>query len=222
MSIDIASHLGAVARVVEDREYQGHTVKVVVATRTYDTTVDDLWDALTSPERLPRWFAPVDGDLKLGGRFQVKGNAGGTITACVPPRAFSATWEMGPAVSWINIAIEPTKAGGAHLTLEHLCPPSDHWNTYGPGAVGVGWELGLLGLGMHVRSRESRDSFDETAWGASDEGKAFIRTAGQGWINADAAGGEASAEAASRGQRTIAFYLGEPPPGASHPGTTGH
>ena len=31
----------------------------------------DLWEALTSAERIPRWFAPVSGDLRLGGRFQV-------------------------------------------------------------------------------------------------------------------------------------------------------
>lgn len=221
MSIDIAAHLGATARVVEDREYQGHTVKVVVASRAYDTTIEDLWDALTDASRLARWFAPVEGELKLGGRFQVKGNAGGTITACVPPRSFSATWEFAGAVSWINLTLAPTTSGGAHLTLEHLCPPSSHWDQFGPGAVGVGWELGLLGLGMHVRSRESRDSFDENAWGASDEGKAFIRSVGEGWITADTTGGEFAAVAAERGQRTIAFYLGEPPPGTQHPGTTG-
>ena len=65
-------------------------------------TPEDLWDALTSKERLPRWFAQVDGDLQLGGRFQVKGNAGGTITACAPPKSFSATWEFGGGVSWIK------------------------------------------------------------------------------------------------------------------------
>ena len=66
-------------------------------TRLYDTSVDDLWDALTSKERIPRWFLPVEGDLKLGGRYQLKGNAGGTITACTPPNHFAATWEFGGA-----------------------------------------------------------------------------------------------------------------------------
>jgi len=220
MNIDIASHLGAIARVVEDREYQGHPVKVVVASRAYDTSPDDLWNALTDPARLKRWFAPVDGDLKLGGRFQVKGNASGTITACVPQKSFSATWEFGGAVSWINLAIEPTKAGGAHLTLEHLCPTSPHWDQFGPGAVGVGWELGLLGLGMHTRSGAARDQFDEHAWGASDEGKQFVTDTGEGWIAADMAGGESGANATTRGRATIAFYRGEPPPGTQHPGTT--
>lgn len=222
MMIDIAAHLGAIARVVEDREYQGQPVKVVIASRAYDTSIDDLWNALTDPDRLKRWFAPVEGELKLGGRFQVKGNAGGTITSCVPPKSFSATWEMGPAVSWINIMLQPTKSGGAHLTLEHLCPPSPHWDKFGPGAVGVGWELGLLGLGMHTRSGAARDQFDEHAWSVSDEGKQFVTDTGEGWIAAEIAGGESEANATTRGRATIAFYRGEPPPGTQHPGTTGN
>lgn len=219
-AIDVAAHLGAVARVVEDRVHNGETMRVVIASRAYDTTVEDVWDALTSSERLPRWFAQVDGELKLGGRFQVKGNAGGTVLACEPPRSFSVTWEFGGGVSWVNVALQPTKDGGAFLTLEHIAPVTDHWKTYGPGAVGIGWELGLLGLGMHTRSREARDSFNEHVWGASDEGKAFVTASGEGWIAADIAGGADNADAETRGRATIAFYRGEPPPGVSHPGTT--
>lgn len=210
MDIDVATHLGAVARVVEDRVHEGQAVRVVAASRSYDTTIDDLWDALTQQERLARWFAPVDGELKLGGRFQVKNNAGGTITACAPPRSFSATWEFGGAVSWINVMLAPTAGGGTHLTLEHLCPPNSHWDKFGPGAVGVGWELGLLGLGLHLASREARDRFDEHAWGVSEQGKEFVRASGQGWIAADIKGGENGDAATRRGQRTIAFYRGEP------------
>jgi len=207
--MDIAAHLGAVSRVVEDRLHEGQQTRVVIASRAYDTTIDDLWDCLTNPERLPRWFAPVDGDLRLGGRFQVKNNACGTITACTPPRSFSATWEFGGDVSWINVMLQPTKDGVAHLTLEHICPPNAHWDKFGPGAVGVGWELGLLGLGMHTRSKAARDTFDEHAFGVSEEGKDFVSQTGAGWIAADIAGGENAAEATKRGQLTIAFYRGE-------------
>lgn len=56
--------------MVENREYRGHPVKVVIATRACDTSIDDLRDALTHPDRLKRWFAPVEGELKLGARFR--------------------------------------------------------------------------------------------------------------------------------------------------------
>jgi uncharacterized protein YndB with AHSA1/START domain len=32
----------------------------------YDTDIDDLWSAITDPDRLARWFGEVDGELSLG------------------------------------------------------------------------------------------------------------------------------------------------------------
>ena len=54
---------GAEFRRVENRDHLGKPSLVAVAVRSYDTTVDDLWDAITTPERLARWFMPVEGDL---------------------------------------------------------------------------------------------------------------------------------------------------------------
>ena len=49
MEIDVARAVGAVTREVGRREHEGRPARVVVASRTYDTTVEDLWDALTTP-----------------------------------------------------------------------------------------------------------------------------------------------------------------------------
>ena len=38
----------------------------------YDTDIDDLWSAITDPDRLARWFGEVDGELSLGGEFRVQ------------------------------------------------------------------------------------------------------------------------------------------------------
>ena len=64
MSIDVPSLIGAVNREVRDVEREGRTARVVVASRTYDTSVEDLWDAITTAERIPRWFLPIEGDLR--------------------------------------------------------------------------------------------------------------------------------------------------------------
>ena len=32
----------------------------------YDTDIDDLWSAITDPDRLARWFGEVDGELSRG------------------------------------------------------------------------------------------------------------------------------------------------------------
>jgi uncharacterized protein YndB with AHSA1/START domain len=92
MKIDIAEHVGAVTRTVLERDHNGRRARVVVATRTYDAEIADVWDAMTNAERIPRWFLPISGDLRLGGRYQLDGNAGGEITRCEPPRHLAVTW----------------------------------------------------------------------------------------------------------------------------------
>src|SRR4051812_43724672 len=86
-----------VQRTARAVEGDGDGDKTVVAlTRTYDADIADVWDAVTDPERLSRWFLPVEGDLRLGGTYQLKGNAGGTILACEPPRRLLVTWVFAP------------------------------------------------------------------------------------------------------------------------------
>jgi uncharacterized protein YndB with AHSA1/START domain len=116
MEIDVASVLGLVTRTVRNFEKDGKPASTVTLTRLYDTSVDDLWDALTSKERIPRWFLPIEGELKLGGKYQLKGNAGGTITACTPPSHFAATWEFGGRMSWVDVKVA-ADSSKARMTL---------------------------------------------------------------------------------------------------------
>ena len=207
----LRSVIGAEFREVADRERDGKPVKVVVAARTYDTDADDLWDALTNPERLPRWFSPVPGDLKLGGRYQVQGNAGGTILRCEPPKLLDITWEFAGAVSWVVLTLAPD-GDGARLTLEHVFSAADldgeHWQKFGPAAVGVGWDLSFLGLGLHLASGGGKPPETDPAWAASDEAKAFMRASAEAWAAAHIASGEEPATAQRMAQSTAQFYTG--------------
>jgi uncharacterized protein YndB with AHSA1/START domain len=180
--------------------------------RTFDTTVEDLWEAVTTPQRLARWFSPVEGDLKLGGRYQIKGNAGGTITRCDPPEALDVTWEFGGGTSWVNVRL--AAAGEkARLTLEHIAHKdgigAEHLKKYGPGATGVGWDLWLHGLKLHLGNPEvTLDPAEAEAWLRSSEGKAFVRSSGEAWSEAYIASGASPDEARAQAERTIAFYTG--------------
>jgi uncharacterized protein YndB with AHSA1/START domain len=203
-----AKYLGVEFRQYLEREHEGKPARVVVASRTYDTDPSDLWEALTDPERIPRWFLPIEGDLKLGGRYQLKGNAGGTITRCDPPQALDLTWEFGGGTSWVMLRLAPEGAA-TRLTLEHIVAASDvdqHWAQFGPGAVGVGWDLGLLGLARHVDTGEAVSHEDAERWSASAEGKAFARASAHAWADAHVAGGEREDVARGMAQRTAAFY----------------
>ncbi|WP_421931980.1 SRPBCC family protein [Phenylobacterium sp.] len=209
MNIDVPAMIGAVVREVAVREQDGRPARAVIATRAYDTTVDDLWEAITNPERIPRWFLPVTGELKLGGRYQLQGNAGGTITACEPPRRLSLTWEFAGQTSWVNVAL--SEAGdGAQLELEHVAHvDNDHWKQFGPGAVGIGWELSLIGLALHLEGGAQVDPDGFAAWSASPDGRALMAASGTAWGEAHAASGEDAETARASAARTVAFYTGE-------------
>lgn len=212
MKIDVAREVGAVVRAVESREHEGAHAKVVVAARTYDTTVDDLWDAITSKERIPRWFLPVSGELRLGGRYQLEGNAGGTITRCEPPRAVGMTWEFGGQTTWLEVRLEPTADGRAHLELEHIAHVSDGmWDEFGPGAVGVGWDMGLMGLANHLESGAAVDRGEAMAWLGSENGKDFVRASSDDWRRASIAAGTDEGAATAAAARTTAAYTGAGP-----------
>lgn len=210
---DVANHLGAVTRAVEDSTHEGTPVKVVVASRTYPTDAADLWQAITDPERIPRWFAPVSGDLRLGGRYQVEGNAGGEVTACDEPKHFAITWEFAGETSWVDVHLEEAP-DGTTLTLRHAADVrgNEHMATYGPGAVGVGWELGLMGLAEHLATGTTIPHEEVEAWGASTEGQSFMGGSATAWGEADAATSDDPAASRAAAARTAAFYTGAEPP----------
>ena len=103
--IDVDQQINAVRRTVGGRTLEAGEARVVTISQSYDTDAADLWDACTNIERIPRWFLPITGDLRVGGHYQLEGNANGTILTCDPPREFTATWECGDDVSWIEVRI---------------------------------------------------------------------------------------------------------------------
>jgi uncharacterized protein YndB with AHSA1/START domain len=207
---DLTRYLGAVTRTLKTVERDGKPARVVMASRAYDTDQADLWDAITSAERIPRWFMPISGDLKLGGRYALTGNASGTITACEPPRHLAVTWEFAGETSWVEVTLEPDGNAATKLTLEHIAHvPDDFWQKWGPGAVGVGWDLGLLGLALHIETGSSIPPEESQAWMTSADGRNSIRTSSDDWCRATIAAGEDADWARAAAERTRQFYSGE-------------
>ncbi|MDH2381658.1 SRPBCC family protein [Bradyrhizobium sp. CER78] len=216
MKIDPVAYVGAVVREVAVRERDGKPARAVIATRSYDTDIADLWDALTNPERIPRWFLPISGDLKLGGRYQFQGQAGGEITTCEPPRRLAVTWEAMGTVSWLTVTLADDGSRGTRLELEHLSLiEGDFWDRYGPGAVGVGWDLALMGLALCLATAPGQlfDRAAAAAWPGSDDGKDFIRRSSADWCRASIKAGTDESAARRAEANTTAFYCGEPEPG---------
>lgn len=203
------AHLGAVTRTVTVLEKDGKPARGVTLERTFATSVADLWDALTNPERLPRWFLPVSGDLRPGGRYQLEGNATGTISACEPPHLLDLSWEFAGETSWVEVRVSPAEGGRSRLTLSHIALLDEHyWPSYGPGAGGVGWDLALAALDAFLVA-PAAPRFDESLLSTTPEGRQFVASLSEDWGRAAIAGGEDPAWARSAAARTTAFYMGE-------------
>ena len=208
MSFDVESHLGAIERSVSSPERDGQPARAVNLSRSYATTVEDLWGAVTNGERIPRWFLPISGELGPGGRYQLEGNAGGVITACELLSHFALTWEFDEDVSWVEVRVSDEGAGRAQLTLTHTAQVSEHWVDYGPGAVGIGWELGFMGLAIHL-TQPNEPKPDEATFATSPDGKAFITGSSEAWGQAAVTAGMDPDVAGAAARRTTAFYTGE-------------
>jgi uncharacterized protein YndB with AHSA1/START domain len=206
--IDVSEQINSVERRIGSRTLGAGEARTLTISRVYDTGVEDLWDACTNPERIPRWFLPVSGDLRLGGHYALEGNASGTIERCEPPRGLFATWEYGGQVSWIELTLTPEAEGRTRFVLEHIAHVDDEmWAQYGPGAVGIGWDLGLMGLSLYLAGDGGPvDRHAVEAWQASGDGRDFVIRSSDGWAEASiAAGTDAGAARAARDRVTAAY-----------------
>jgi uncharacterized protein YndB with AHSA1/START domain len=207
--IDTVREIEAVKREVGPGRTAAGEGTAIRLERTYDASIEDVWDALTDPERIGRWFLPISGDYRVGGRYQFEGNAGGEIVSCDRPNRLRVTWVYGEVTSPADVSeleVRLTSAGdeSTTLVLEHTAiVPDEMWSQFGPGAVGVGWDGGLLGLTLHLRGDVVGDPI---AWQLSDEGREFSTQSSLAWGAANEAAGADPAAAATAVANTTEFY----------------
>ena len=63
--IDVTEEINAIRRTVGTRTLEAGEARVITVSRSYATTLDDLWDACTNADRFPRGFLPVSGVLRV-------------------------------------------------------------------------------------------------------------------------------------------------------------
>jgi uncharacterized protein YndB with AHSA1/START domain len=183
---DMFEELAAINRKVV-RNDDSDTVSVTL-TRAYDADADDVWDALTNPQRLPRWFYPVSGDLQIGGSFQFEGNAGGEIRRCDRPTWLQVTFGDPNSILDLHLAEIADKTT---VELTHTVPLAVAGSGAGALFVGPGWDGALLGLGIHLRGLAVGDPLEAAN---SPEVIEFNRGSISRWTEAVEASGTAAAE----------------------------
>jgi uncharacterized protein YndB with AHSA1/START domain len=122
----------------------------------FDTTVEDLWSALTDPGRLAHWIAEVDGDLRLGGEFTAKFTSGWEgpcrVDICEPPRRLLVTMRPGHDESTVIEAELFATGGRTRLVVEERGLPVDQVALHG-----AGWQAHIEDLAAHLAGRPACD-----------------------------------------------------------------
>jgi uncharacterized protein YndB with AHSA1/START domain len=120
----------------------------------YDTDIDDLWTACTTPARLARWIADVDGDLRVGGAitatFTSTASGEGRIEICDPPNHVLLTMHPGTddeaqIEAWLS-----AEGSQSRLVVEERGLPIDRLYAYG-----AGWQAHVEDLGRSLAGKPS-------------------------------------------------------------------
>lgn len=131
--------------------------RAVKLARTFHVGHMGLWDAISQPEHLSRWFAAVTGTLTEGGEFVINFDPDdptqtttGTILECRPPHRLVVCWTFpGGTESYVYVELVD-QGDSTQLTLDHRQLPVDATAGYG-----AGWQTYFEQLTAHLASDAS-------------------------------------------------------------------
>jgi uncharacterized protein YndB with AHSA1/START domain len=113
-------------------------------TRTFDAPIEDVWAAITEPDRLARWIGTWSGDPESGSvlfAMTAEGQAppgdAMEIRECTPPRRLAVTSQVVEQRWYLDVDL--SEADGV-TTLAFSQPDVDHLDAP---SVGAGWEYYL-------------------------------------------------------------------------------
>jgi uncharacterized protein YndB with AHSA1/START domain len=122
----------------------------------FNTDAEDLWSALTEPQRLARWIARVEGDLRVGGEFRASFTSSwegpGRVDVCEPPRRLLVTMSPGQDDQTV-IEAELTPDGDkTRLVIEERGFPLGK-----TAAHGAGWQAHVEDLAAYLAGKPTAD-----------------------------------------------------------------
>lgn len=129
--------------------------------RTYDAPVEDLWSALTEPDRVARWIGTVSGDPATGTlQFVMTEDEGATpetitILACEPPSRLVVELPSPDGVWRLSATLGVRDAVTTLVFTQRLTEP------YDASSVGPGWHYYLDRLGAVVANLAVPGDWDD-------------------------------------------------------------
>ena len=127
---------------------------------TLDSTIDDVWSALTDPARLARWYGEIEADLRPGGEYRARllasgWEGSGWVEACDPRQRLLVriTDSEEPDEQEIEITLTP-EGDRTVVVWEERGMPLAYLSAY---AAGV--QLHVEDLADHLAARGRREDF---------------------------------------------------------------
>jgi uncharacterized protein YndB with AHSA1/START domain len=121
--------------------------------RSWPDAIEDVWAALTEPDRLARWIGRYDGTRGAGGTgtfvmTQEEGDSPGqgtTIVECDPPRRLVVEWEPTEYGHW-RVELDLWAEDGSTVLrfVQHFPADTDVID------MALGWHWYLDGLGAEI------------------------------------------------------------------------
>ena len=207
--IDVSHEISSVERRIGGRDARSRRGPHAGRSRVYDTPPEDLWDACTNPERLPRWFLPVSGDLRDGRALRARGQRLRHDRALRgAPQRSTRRGSTAARVSWIELRLTPEGEGRTRFALEHIAHVGDDlWAQFGPvPSASAGTRRSWRSPSTRRRGRRAA-----SRPGVTEEGIEFVRFSA--WPRS-------SEDAASKFQRRLSSRRGCGPTPASPPAPT--
>ena len=129
--------------------------------RRYDDPIDDVWSALTEPDRMERWIGRWSGNPASGSVLFAMTAEGDvqpepvTILRCEAPRTLDVEMPT-PDGTWrLSLALRETE-GGTELRFVHrMAEP------YDASSIGPGWQYYFDRLGAELAGAAVPDQWDD-------------------------------------------------------------
>jgi uncharacterized protein YndB with AHSA1/START domain len=122
----------------------------------YDTDIEDLWSALTDPQRLGRWVAKVEGDPRLGSEVRASFTSGWTgpcrIDECDPPHRLVVSMSPGQDSEAVLVAELTPDGDQTRLVIEERGLDLDDLPYHG-----AGWQAHVEDLSALLADRKPAD-----------------------------------------------------------------
>lgn len=179
-----------VERSVTNREIADGQAHAVVFRRRLDAPIQDVWAAVTTPDRIDRFFLPVSGDFREGGHYAFEGQASGKILACDAPNLLRLEWIPPDRTDADQVEVRLAADGddATWLELEHASI-ADVFHTDLSGdkfSPAVGWEGPFHFLGEYLRGvLPDRPSMEWYVFDEAEEVRLAKLRAAE-WVTAEA------------------------------------